>query len=90
MSAAPDSEAWEGQTVHVSATVERDQPKYGSVSILLHTSETLSTTVRITRATAEELQKQLADHLTWCTACMEDQQDDPDHDTLCAGCRRYQ
>lgn len=61
---APDSAAWEGQRSEVRATRERDNPAYGSVELLLHTSETSSTSVRITRAIAEILRDQLTDHLS--------------------------
>lgn len=63
MSDEPDSEAWEGQTVHVRDTPERDNPKYGAVTLTFDVSETHSNTVRITRRIAQELNKHLNEYL---------------------------
>ena len=63
MSPEPDSEAWGGQTVHVGDTPERDNPKYGAVTLTFEVGETHSNTVRITRSIARELSKQLTEYL---------------------------
>lgn len=60
---APDSNVSPHQRVTVEATPEYDAPALGSVMVILTLSKNASTSLRMSRATAESLQRQLGAYL---------------------------
>lgn len=58
-----DTEVSPHQDVLVQDTPEWDNPKFGSVTIIVETSRSMSSTTRISRATATKLRDELDRYL---------------------------
>lgn len=62
MSSEPDSEADDYESIKVHATPERDNPKYGAVTIVLDHGQT-GYTIRMTTEDARRLHSALTEYL---------------------------
>lgn len=70
MNREPDSDISPDQKIQVSDTPDHDNPAFGSVTVTMDLNKTSSTTLRMSRATAESLLVQLENYLhPKCPAC---------------------